>query len=417
MAARIGVQSLAGPLLTTTTFAAVRLQVRHGHRLRGKAPGVAKTLEQRLAEERAVDPELARKVNIGFPHLKPARSAQLRERLEHLKTQRANPELEKLARAKTLTVDPELVRSDWLKTSGPFHVQRLAEHYGVFEHLFGAAYFVPRVNLKVAFPNGEAASPVYYGNVIKPSEATQEPTVQFDPNFDFKRQQSEQVGGESWWTLVLTNPDGHFSESDKEYCHWFVANIPSGDVTKGERIVPYLQPIPPKGTGFHRHIFVLYKQEKKLDFGEYAVGEQDGKDLAKRTFQTLEFYRRFQDDITPAGLAFFQADWDKSLVGFYHDVLKLKHPVYEYDFPAPYLRDQEWFPLRRPFNLYMDKYRDPQQVAKEYLARKLARTHPFKGPEPALRFPNAHPVPREVPSWLTTQIKKDRRGWGRINDV
>lgn len=94
-----------------------------------------------------------------------------------------------------------------------------------------------------------------------------------------------------------------------------------------------------------------------------------------------------------------------------------KHPVYEYDFPAPYLRDQEWFPLRRPFNLYMDKYRDPKQVAKEYLARKLARTHPFEGPEPALRFPNAHPVPREVPSWLTTQIKKDRRGWGRVNDV
>lgn len=96
---------------------------------------------------------------------------------------------------------------------------------------------------------------------------------------------------------------------------------------------------------------------------------------------------------------------------------ELKHPVYEYDFPAPYLRDQEWFPLRRPFNLYMDKYRDPKQVAKEYLARKLARTHPFEGPEPALRFPNAHPVPREVPSWLTTQIKKDRRGWGRVNDV
>ncbi|KAL9696191.1 hypothetical protein quinque_015476 [Culex quinquefasciatus] len=333
MASRIGVQSLlllSGPQLLATSLATTRLQVRHGHRLRGKAPGVAKTLEQRLAEDRAVDPEVARKVNIGYPHLKPARSAQLKERLDHLKAQRSNPELEKLARAKTLTVDPELVRRDWLKTSGPFHVQRLAEHYGVFEHLFGAAYFIPRVNLKVAFPTsgGELASPVYYGNVIKPSEATSEPDVQFDPNFDFK-----------------------------------------------------------------------------------------GSDSKQRTFQTVEFYRRFQDEITPAGLAFFQADWDQSLVGFYHDVLKRKHPVYEYDFPAPYLRDQEWFPLRRPFNLYMDKYRDPKQVAKEYLARKLARTHPFEGPEPALRFPNAHPVPREVPSWLTTQIKKDRRGWGRVNDV
>lgn len=52
-------------------------------------------------EERAVDPELAQKINIGFPHLKPARSAQLKERLAHLKAQRSNPELEKASRAKT----------------------------------------------------------------------------------------------------------------------------------------------------------------------------------------------------------------------------------------------------------------------------------------------------------------------------
>lgn len=94
----------------------------------------------------------------------------------------------------------------------------------------------------------------------------------------------------------------------------------------------------------------------------------------------------------------------------------MKHPVYEYDFPTPYIRDQEWFPLRKPFNLYMDKYRDPLQINKEYLSRKLAKTHPFDGPEAPLRFPNAHPV-RDVPSWLRSEIKKDRRGWGRINDI
>lgn len=90
---------------------------------------------------------------------------------------------------------------------------------------------------------------------------------------------------------------------------------------KGEKIVPYLQPIPPKGTGFHRHIFVLYKQEKKLELSEYKVEQAKSLDLAARTFETLEFYRKYQDDITPAGLAFFQSDWDKSLIDFYHNVL------------------------------------------------------------------------------------------------
>ncbi|XP_029709603.2 large ribosomal subunit protein mL38 [Aedes albopictus] len=414
MASRI-IQTLTGENLLRRS---VTLQcfVRHGHRLRGKPPGVARTLEQRLACERAVDPELAKKVNIGFPHLKPARSEQLKERLAHLKAQRANPELEKASRAKTLTVDPELVKQDWLTTSGPFHIKRLAEHYGVFEHLYGSAYFVPRVHLQIAFNNGDVASPVYYGNVLKPSEASAEPTVQFEASFNFRGTAGEAQVGDSWWTLVLTNPDGHFSEHDKEYCHWFVANIPNGQVEKGERIVPYMQPIPPKGTGFHRHVFVLYKQEKKLDLSEYKVDGEKTTDLEARTFKTLDFYRKYQDDMTPAGLAFFQSDWDTSLVNFYRDVLKMKHPVFEYDFPAPYIRDQEWFPLRKPFNLYMDKYRDPLQINKEYLARKLAKTHPFDGPEAPLRFPNAHPV-RDVPSWQRTEIKKDRRGWGRINDI
>lgn len=33
------------------------------------------------------------------------------------------------------------------------------------------------------------------------------------------------------------------------------------------------------------------------------------------------FYRQFQDWITPAGLAFFQSDWDSSLTDFFHKTL------------------------------------------------------------------------------------------------
>lgn len=105
--------------------------VRYGHRLRGKRPGVAKSLAQRLegefhhrsqncsrfschrrfrhknlfrniffpiAEGRREDPELCRKNDIGFPFLRPARSAELKQRLEQLKAIRKDPNLEQLAR-------------------------------------------------------------------------------------------------------------------------------------------------------------------------------------------------------------------------------------------------------------------------------------------------------------------------------
>lgn len=179
-------------------------------------------------------------------------------------------------------------------------------------------------------------------------------------------------------------------------------------------MVPYFRAFPPKGTGYHRHVFVLYKQERAIDLKEFKINENDW--LERRSFSTIDFYRQFQDDLTPAGLCFFQADYDQSVQKVFHETLGTTEPVYEYDFPEPYIADQEYFPLRKPFNLYMDKYRDPQQVNKEYLERKLAKTHPFNGPEPKLKYPNAHPI-KNAPSWLLTEKQKDRLGWGRVNDI
>lgn len=106
----------------------------------------------------------------------------------------------------------------------------------------------------------------------------------------------------------------------------YSGNIPNGDLSKGDLIVPYLQPFPPKGTGYHRHIFVLYKQEKKMDFSDIKAATDSNK-LATRTFSTFDFYRKHQDDITPAGLSFFQANWDDSLTAFFHDVLSMRKCV------------------------------------------------------------------------------------------
>lgn len=45
-------------------------------------------------------------------------------------------------------------------------------------------------------------------------------------------------------------------------------NIPGNKIEHGETIVSYIRPFPPKGTGYHRHVFVLYKQDKKMDFSK-----------------------------------------------------------------------------------------------------------------------------------------------------
>lgn len=95
----------------------------------------------------------------------------------------------------------------------------------------------------------------------------------------------------------------------------------------------------------------------------------------------------------------------------------MKEPVYEYDFPAPFIRPQKWFAKKQPFNLYMDKYRDPKQINKEFLVRKLKKVHPFKEPPPPVPYPLAQPFKKYVPSWLKLEIRKSRAKWGRVNDI
>lgn len=373
-------------------------------RVLGNPPEESKNLQQELEKMNYLDPKIYYTVNIGLPQFKKSRKEVLREHLEHLKKTKNNIMLEKLARENKLSVSLDDVNENWMKESASFHIKEVAEHYGIFEHLFGDAYFYPQVMLDIYFKNGDKLVPVYRGNDVKPSEAQTAPFVNYKAESD------------SLWSLLLTNPDGHLTQENAEYIHWFVGNIPGGVVSKGEVIVDYLQPIPPRGTGFHRYVFILYKQDGKLDYSSLKK-EAPCLSLKERTFHMYDFYKDRQDKITPAGLAFFQTDWDYTLTNFYHDVLKMDEPVYEYDFPKPYHPPQKWFPLKQPFNLYMDRYRDHKQINKEYILKKLKSRHPFIKPKPSLPFPNALSFnDKKLPYWLKLEIRKERLGFGRIQD-
>lgn len=50
-------------------------------------------------EENQVDPEVAKKIDIGFPFLKPSRTEEVIKRMEHIKAHKKNVTLEKLARS------------------------------------------------------------------------------------------------------------------------------------------------------------------------------------------------------------------------------------------------------------------------------------------------------------------------------
>lgn len=74
-------------------------------------------------------------------------------------------------------------------------------------------------------------------------------------------------------------------------------------------------------------------------------------DLSQRTFKTSDFYRLRQDHLTPAGLGFYQTDYDYSVKTVFHEILGMKEPKYEYDFPEQHVAEPKWFPNKVAFNV------------------------------------------------------------------
>lgn len=109
-------------------------------------------------------------------------------------------------------IDLDQMRKDWWISTAPSQIKTIADHYGVYDDLFGDAYFHPilPLDIKYDFGNEEKIATVHRGNILLPSETTNPPTITYDAEPD------------TLWTLLLTTPDGNFSDRKFEYCHWFM---------------------------------------------------------------------------------------------------------------------------------------------------------------------------------------------------
>ncbi|XP_030611174.1 large ribosomal subunit protein mL38 [Archocentrus centrarchus] len=293
------------------------------------------------------DPEHgAERVDIGLPYCQPARTKEVRRRRQVMKENKKNIELERASRLRTFKIPLDRVQETWEETSGPFHIKRLADHYGVFRDLFSMAYFLPQVTLKICYSQDNSTH-VHYGNQLSPTEAASAPQISFNAEEG------------SLWTLLLTCPDEHLQDNEAEYVHWLVGNIPGAAVQAGEELCHYLPPFPARGTGFHRYIYVLFKQEGAINFQE-DIRPSPCHSLLHRTFKTVDFYRKYQDSLTPAGLAFFQCQWDESVTNTFHNTLSMREPVFEFIRPPVYHPPQVKYPHRQPLR-YLDRYRDGKE--------------------------------------------------------
>ncbi|KAF9242345.1 phosphatidylethanolamine-binding protein [Melanogaster broomeanus] len=129
--------------------------------------------------------------------------------------------------------------------------------------------FSPEAFLVAKWPTGKEAA---QGNTLTTTDTASEPSLAFTP------MESAAAAGDIGYTLVMTDPDAPSRENPqmREWRHWVVTGLKAPAMTALDTgdlrarptrpaTTPYYPPAPPRGTGPHRYVFLLY-QEPTLDF-------------------------------------------------------------------------------------------------------------------------------------------------------
>ncbi|XP_055645335.1 protein D3-like [Toxorhynchites rutilus septentrionalis] len=136
------------------------------------------------------------------------------------------------------------------------------------------------------------------GNELTPTQVKDQPKIEWmaDPN--------------SYYTLFMVDPDAP-SRADPKFrsvCHWYVGNIPGGKIDKGEHRIAFIGSGPPQGTGLHRYVFLVYKQNGKINLSD-APRTSNRSRNNRLNFQHKDFVNRYKLGELVAG-NFYRAQFD-----------------------------------------------------------------------------------------------------------
>ncbi|XP_044256809.1 protein D2-like isoform X2 [Tribolium madens] len=165
------------------------------------------------------------------------------------------------------------------------------EKHGVVPDVIDVA---PETTAEVTYPSGVK---VDMGNELTPTQVKDVPSVKWNAD------------NNALYTLCMTDPDAPSRKDPKfrEWHHWLVGNIPGGNVNQGETLSAYVGSGPPEGTGLHRYVFLIYKQNGKINFDEERLPNTSGDN--RGCFSIRKFAEKYKLGQPVAG-NFYQAQWD-----------------------------------------------------------------------------------------------------------
>ncbi|XP_067083740.1 phosphatidylethanolamine-binding protein 1 [Osmerus mordax] len=121
------------------------------------------------------------------------------------------------------------------------------------------------------------------------------------------------------YTLALTDPDAPSRKDPKfrEWHHFLVVNMKGNDVSSGCVLSDYVGSGPPKGTGLHRYVWLVYEQASSVSCSEPILTNRSGDNRGK--FQIKSFRQKYGLGAPVAGTC-YQAEWDDYVPKLYEQL-------------------------------------------------------------------------------------------------
>lgn len=164
---------------------------------------------------------------------------------------------------------------------------------------------VPLAQLKITYSSVGEVNP---GKVLTPTQVKDPPCLEWTADAD------------AFYTLIMNDPDAPSRKEPKfgEWHHWLLTNIPGCNVASGDVMSEYVGSGPPKDTGLHRYVFLVFKQQGKQTFEglqKLTNRAMDGRPMWK----VRDFAKKYNLGQPVAG-NFFQAEYDDYVPKLYEQL-------------------------------------------------------------------------------------------------
>ncbi|KAI3378028.1 hypothetical protein SNEBB_000102 [Seison nebaliae] len=284
-------------------------------------------------------------------------------------------------------------------------------HYDIFKDflLRKNSFFHSIVPLNIFHDiNNENSIGIFSGNILKNSQLINFPKV------EWKTEKLREVNKETKWTFLIGNLDGNYLTNDESiFIQYLKKDICGSSINGGEKEeFSYIPPTVAKGTGFHRIIYVLLKQEQS---SKIEMTNEPDNELVRRTIKLEKLWEILGTKSIPVAIRFSQCQWDEQTKNTFENFYNMDQLIYEAEQPLEYVEKQKNFPNRHNFVQYLNKYRDRKETNKTILTDQL-KNHKILNELPEL--PSSYLVEMEdelksKPYWFRKEMEKKFKKEGK----